>query len=159
VRANLQDADLRDADLRGADLRGATLRGADLRDADLRDADLRGAYLRGAKVDYNTQGYHLSCPEEGEFIAWKKCEGNVIVKLLIPADAKRSSATSLKCRASKAKVLEIVGDNAVAYSTYKRSFAYKVGEMVEVADFDEDRWNECSSGIHFFMNRAAAESC
>ena len=36
------------------------------------------------------------------------------------------------------------------------SFIYRVGELVSVDDFDEDRWNECSTGIHFFINRQEA---
>ena len=35
-------------------------------------------------------------------------------------------------------------------------FKYTVGETVEVKDFDPDRWNECSTGIHFFMDRQEA---
>nr|DAE41777.1 MAG TPA: hypothetical protein [Caudoviricetes sp.] len=35
-------------------------------------------------------------------------------------------------------------------------FIYKVGEIVTVDDFDDNRWNECSTGIHFFINRQEA---
>jgi hypothetical protein len=31
-----------------------------------------------------------------------------------------------------------------------------VGETIEVKDFDDDRWNECSAGIHFFITRKEA---
>ena len=65
------------------------------RGADLRGADLRGANLRDAK------GCYLSCPTEGSFIGWKKASGH-IVKLRIPEDARRSSATGHKCRCDKA---------------------------------------------------------
>ena len=169
--ANLRHADLRGADLFHADLCGANLRDAnlchaDLRDADLRDAYLRGAYLcdadlRGAKSNEKTAMFALACPEEGEFIGWKKANG-LIVKLLILADAKRSSATTRKCRCSKAKVLSIQtidGDDAeqpYVASDHDKSFFYRVGETVEVADFDENRWNECSTGIHFFITREEA---
>ena len=99
--AYLSDADLRDADLRNADLHGAYLNGAYLSGADLSDADLHGAYLRDAK---NVPYIPMVCPEEGKFIGWKKAkveEKNVIVKLEIPASAKRSSSTSRKCRCDK----------------------------------------------------------
>ena len=153
--ADLCGADLRDADLRGADLCGADLCGADLRDADLRDANLRGANLRGAK------GAYFACPSEGEFIGWKKASG-YIVKLLIPDDARRSSSTSAKCRCDKAFVVEIqnidgtVADVDVVSSDYDDKFLYAKGAQVEVADFDDNRWNECASGIHFFVDRRAA---
>ena len=165
--ANLSGADLSRADLSGANLSGANLSGADLSRADLSRADLRGANLRWAdlsranltnvKVNHTTVGYHLVCPEEGTFIGFKKtCEG--IVKLEIPADALRSSATTRKCRCSKAKVLEIPKGVTEAHSVHDYSFIYRLGEIVEVKDYDTNRWNECSSGIHFFMTRAEAEA-
>ena len=163
--ANLRGADLRGADLRGADLRGANLRGADLRGADLRGADLCDANLRDAKAGERTAMYHLACPEEGTFIGFKKCqsyEGEVVlVKLEIPEDAKRSSATTRKCRCSKAKVISITGiksgkDYEVAFSQRDKRFVYRVGETVVPDSFDEDRWNECSNGIHFFITKQEA---
>jgi hypothetical protein len=136
------------ADLRGAYLRGAYLQGA----------DLQGAYLQGA------YGVNLNCPETGSFTAYKKARissQRVIVKLLIPEDAKRSSATSRKCRCDKAVVLEItdiagVENFEAAQSDRDSNFIYKVGETVSVDNFDEDRWNECSTGIHFFITRQEA---
>ncbi|WP_462351069.1 DUF5758 domain-containing protein [Fusobacterium varium] len=166
--ANLRGADLREADLRWADLRGADLRGADLRGADLRGADLSGANLRGANLKvvptYNegTCFYALQCPEEGSFIGFKKCRKDRIVKLLITDDALRSSATTRKCRANKVKVLEILSIDKKesferAISKQDSDFEYIVGETIEINDFDKDRWNECSSGIHFFITRKEAE--
>ena len=101
------------------------------------------------------------CPD-GEFIGYKKAADEKIVKLLILEDAKRSSATTLKCRCSKAKVLEIQerdgsksGCNQIR-SQHDPSFVYKIGEIVKVDNFDEDRWDECSTGIHFFISRDMA---
>ena len=163
--AYLRGADLRDADLRGADLRdahlcGADLRGADLYGANLRDADLRGANLRGVRYNEQTAYYAMQCPEKGAYIGYKKAEGK-IVELEIQADAKRSSATTRKCRASKAKVLSITSIDGKehfeeAKSSRDQSFVYRVGKTVEVKDFDEDRWKECSTGIHHFITREEA---
>jgi uncharacterized protein YjbI with pentapeptide repeats len=155
--ADLCGADLYEADLREADLRGANLRGADLRGADLREADLREADLSGLKINENTFGVTINCPEEGSFIGYKKCD-SVIVKLLILEDSKRSSATTYKCRASKVKCLEIDNGNKTEIcSNYSPSFTYKVGEISEVNNFDENRWHECSTGIHFFMSKEMAK--
>ena len=165
--ANLRNADLHDADLRGANLYGANLCGADLCDADLCDANLCCANLRGAKNtdktawDAYTAFYPLQCPETGSFIGYKKA-ADKIVMLEICADAKRSSATSRKCRCSKAKVLAITNlDGSESglseiESDYDEDFIYCVGETVEVPDFDENRWNECTAGIHFFITREEA---
>ena len=158
--ANLYGADLCDANLRGANLRDANLRDADLRDANLRDADLRGADLRGANLR-DAKGCYLSCPTEGSFIGWKKASGH-IVKLRIPEDARRSSATGHKCRCDKAYVMEIQnmdGTKATedtVRADHDKNFVYTVGATVEVPDFDDNRWSECAPGIHFFIDRRAA---
>ena len=175
--AGLLGADLRGAGLLGADLRGADLRGADLSGADLRDADLSGANLRGAKLfdtdlrgakltDVTTNeitiGFYPQCPEEGSFIAYKKARLDKIVVLKIPEDAKRSSATTFKCRCDKAEVLRIenldgsISDLKEVSSAYNNDFVYRVGETVFADSFDENRWNECSNGIHFFISRELA---
>ena len=153
--ADLCGADLREADLCGADLREADLRGADLRRADLRGADLRRADLRRAK------GTYIACPTDGSFIGWKKASG-YIVKLQIPEDARRISAGGEKCRCDKAYVVEIQNmdgmkaDIETIHSDYDSSFVYTVGATVQVSNFDDDRWNECAPGIHFFIDRRAA---
>ena len=159
--ANLCDADLRGANLCDADLRGANLCDANLRGANLCDANLRGANLCDADHDEMTSMFLSQCPD-GEFIGYKKAAKGKIVKLLILEDAKRSSATTLKCRCSKAKVLEIQesdgskSDCTQITSRHDSSFVYKIGEIVKVDNFDEDRWNECSTGIHFFISRDMA---
>lgn len=187
---DLRSADLRDADLRGADLWSANLRsanlsyadlsGANLNRADLNGADLRGVNLSGADLSQaNLSGANhvkLSIaktsilPDEGDIIGWKKAYVDdtmpprpVIVKLLIPAGAQRSNATGRKCRASKARVLDLqdmqgnsLPPDTTAYSGHDTDFTYKKGETVSVADFDTNRWNECASGIHFFITRIEA---
>ena len=165
--ANLSNANLSNADLRNADLRNADLSNADLRGADLSNANLCNANLSNAKnvdkVKWNmyTTFYPLQCPETGSFIGYKKASG-YIIELEICADAKRSSATSRKCRCSKAKVLSITNlDGSESgltevRSDYSKEFVYCVGEIAEAQDFDENRWNECSAGIHFFITRGEA---
>ena len=156
--ANLYGADLYGANLRGANLRGADLYGANLYGADLREANLREANLRGAK---NIPFIPLVCPERGSFTAFKKC-GSYIIELLIPQDAKRCSATTRKCRASYTKVVAITNmDGSQAEVDHVTNHAYepieyKIGEYVHPDSFDDDRWNECSHGIHFFINRQEA---
>ena len=106
----------------------------------------------------------MACPSDGLFIGWKKVitdNGSALAKLEIPEDAKRLSATGRKCRCDKARVLAIYDENGKeiekAYSMNKNSFEYRVGEIVTPDSFDEDRWNECSHGIHFFITRKEAE--
>ena len=158
--ADLTGVNLNHSNLSGANLRGADLTGVNLGDSNLTDARLSGANLSGVEYNTSTPFFALQCPEKGSFIGYKKARGK-IVELLITEDSKRSSATSRKCRCSKAKVLSITNiDNTEEYnkvaSSHDKSFIYKIGEIVEVKDFDEDRWNECSTGIHFFLTRDEA---
>ena len=159
--ANLRGADLSYADLSGANLRYADLSGADLCGADMRGADLSGASLSDASLrDAKNLAFPIACPEKGSFIGWKQCFGGLIVELEICADAKRSSATGRKCRCDKAKVIAITTPEGTpadsAISQYTETFAYRVGETVSVDDFDDNRWNECAPGIHFFITRQEA---
>ena len=119
-------------------------------------------------VDYDGDfTYAFSCPTEGSFIGWKKAKLKYqfyIVKLLIPEDAKRLSGTGHKCRCDKAVVLDIqdLNGNSVSdciktvYSRFNSLFKYRVGSTVIADDFDENRFNECSYGIHFFIDRQEA---
>lgn len=120
---------------------------------------------------FQNKFFDLQCPEKGEFIGYKKlrdvCYNEYICKLLIPEDAKRSSATTKKCRCSKAKVLEIINieteenvdkvEHMIRTSSAKDIyFDCKVNEFVYPDKWDEDRFNECSHGIHFFMDKQDA---
>ena len=154
MRANLRYANLSDANLRYANLRGANLDGADLSRANLSDANLRYAK--------NIPYIPLECPSDGAFVGWKKVN-NVLIKLEIPEDARRSSATTKKCRCDKAKVLgfynalgtEELDITELVNDKYEKC-KYVKGEMVYPDFFDENRWNECSHGIHFFVNKQDA---
>lgn len=104
--ANLSGANLNSANLSGASLYNANLSGDSLYNANLYSSNLNNANLNNVKTNMYTIGYNLACPEEGSFIGYKKV-GKYIVKLLIMEDSKRNSATTLKCRCDKAKVLDI----------------------------------------------------
>ena len=160
--ANLRGANLQEANLQGANLWGADLWRANLRGANLREADLWRADLWRAKIDKNTKiNFPIACPDTGVFAAWKTADRKII-KLEIPADAKRLSATGRKCRCDRAKVIAIQNIDGTdsrlteICSNYDNNFIYRLGEMVKVNDFDENRWNECSTGIHFFITRQEA---
>lgn len=147
------------------------------------EAIISDKLFKSCSFDYNTLFIRQVCPENGSYIGYKKAYTfavdkkkdpitdilypvsvdylPVIVKLRITDDSKRSSATSKKCRASKCEVVSITNIHEtvsynLAFSSHDPSFVYEVGKVIEVEDFDEDRWNECSTGIHHFLNREDA---
>ena len=162
-RADLQGADLWGADLQGADLQradlqGAYLRGAYLRGAYLQGADLRGADLRGAEgiPDF------MNCPEEGSFIAWKQGINKCIIKIEIPAKAKRTSCLiSRKCRAEYIKTLRIWDSEGKSIEkcvgSHDRNTVYEVGKITKPDKYCDDIRIDCSHGIHFFITKKEAE--
>lgn len=127
----------------------------------------------------NVPDLPMACPRVGSFIAYKKVNvryggclipnpigSTAIVVLQVPASAKRLSANGKKCRCDRAKVLrfETLGGERIKdhkkynfLSMHDASFEYVVGKTVTPDfAFNEDRWTECASGIHFFMNREDA---
>lgn len=168
-KCNFDEAHLFGADFSEACFFNCTFVKANLNNADFRNAEFNDCNLTNISYDELTAGIALACPEKGAFTAFKKAHlysgDRCIVELLVPADAKRSSATSRKCRVSKAKVVAVYKfDDGVytpvkvnAYSNHTNSFVYKLGSTVSVKNFDKNRWNECSTGIHCFITMREAE--
>ena len=123
----------------------------------LSGADLSRANLKDVKNGELALAHFQFIPTEGSFIGWKKCQNGVIVRLLIPKDAKRSNGSERKCRASKVVVLEIF-NGIQGLSQYDSSVVYRAGEIVVPDSFDENRWNTCSHGVHFYLTRIEAEN-
>ena len=158
------------------------------KDCDFTCADLSKSTFNDCKCDMSTTGFMLTCPEKGEYTAYKKARiyvynkngknaisdmmngkykydahaENVIVELRIPKDAKRSSATTRKCRASKAKVISITSIDGKkhykkAVAGFNSNFFYEVGKIVVPTNgYEENRWIECAAGIHHFITRDEA---
>ncbi len=173
--SNMRGADMSYSDMSYSDMNHANMRYANMCGSNMSYANMRYANMCGSNMSYANLGYSImrggdkrniiyngatsffaiQCPEEGSFIGYKKCQDK-IVTLQITEDAERSSATSRKCRCSKAKVISIEDGLTSIASDYDESFIYKVGEVAEVEFFDKDRWNECSTGIHFFITKQEA---
>ena len=159
--------DLRHSDLSGSDLSGSDLSGCDLRRSNLSGCDLSRSDLSGCDLSECDLSECKNIPSiviaqtcilpEGTLIGWKKCQFNVIVKLQIPAEARRSNGTGRKCRAEFVDVLEVIGGKT-AISRHDCKTKYIAGTRVTCHEWCEDRWNECAGGIHFFITREEAEA-
>ena len=148
--ANLSGANLRRANLSGANLSGANLRRADLRRADLCDANLRGADLR--RAEKLRLGRILTEPLTG----YKKTKEGVVITAEIPAGAIVFCINGRKCRTNKAKITDMDG-REVLHSKYDNSFEYRLGQEIEIKDFNLMYNIECANGFHFFMTKKEAE--
>lgn len=90
---------------------------------------------------------------------YKQCLCGVIVVAKIPQDAHVRGTPEGKCRADKAKIIDVIGEFAgeqVGISIYDGKTTYFAGDEVVVEDFDF-RNKECSTGFHFFCTREQAE--
>lgn len=118
----------------------------------------------------------LYCPVEGELVGYKiveiKRDGerdtHAILKLIVPEDAKRSSGFGHKCRCNKAIPIEVydldgnVIKNDGSFKLYSAvvkmllngivPLEYIIGKEVYSDGWDDNRYNECGNGIHFFMS-------
>lgn len=139
---------------------------ADLRGMEQINAELCAAILYGKNLwsATNIPFIPCSCPSDGEFTAWKKGQINeeeeVLIKLTIPADARRTSGTTRMSRADKAWCDDITSlDGKTHYKeceSLRFGFHYYAGEMAEADGFDDDRKTDYCHGIHFFIDKEEA---
>ena len=135
---------------------------ANLRSANLSSADLSCADLRSAEnLEYAIAVTRIL--PDGNIVGWKKGRDGAIVRLLVPTEAKRSSAFGRKCRAEFVRVLEIFRDNKPsaepAFATYDDGKTkYEIGQITRCDKWCEDFTQECAGGIHFFITRLEAEN-
>ena len=133
------------ANLTGANLYGADLTGANLYGADLTRADLTGA-------DQFRLGKVLDEPLTG----FKKTKEGVVITAEIPIGAIVFCINGSKCRTNMAKITDMDG-HEVLHSSYDNSFEYRLGQEINIKDFNLMYNVECASGFHFFRTRKEAE--
>lgn len=111
-------------------------------------------------------------PPSNEIILYKKCVGhpdkngalkdddNVIVKLSVPAKAKRVYCGDLKIRVSEATVVDFYHPDGSKYelkdgwcvrSNWDKKFKYHIGATVKPAEKFNPTSGQCGSGIHGFI--------
>jgi hypothetical protein len=88
-------------------------------------------------------------------IVYKKCINDVIVLAKIPESAFVRGGKGGKCRASQAKIIDVIGDAGVVKvgnSDYDKKTMYFPGDEITIDDFDMSA-DECSTGFHFFVQK------
>ena len=138
-----------------ADLRDANLCGANLYCANLRGADLYGANLCYANL-YGADKLRLGCILTEPLTGYKKTKEGVVITAEIPAGAIVFCINGSKCRTNLAKITDMDGHD-VLHSQYDDSFEYRLGQEIEIKDFNLMYNVECASGFHFFRTRKEAE--
>ena len=162
--ANLYGANLEGAYLYGAYLKGAYLEGAYLYGANLKGANLKGAYLEGANLygaylyGANLEDFRLGKILTEPMTGYKKTQEGVVITAEIPVGAIVFCINGSKCRTNKARIIDMGGQNEVLHSSYDNSFEYRLGQEIELKDFNLMYNIECASGFHFFRTREEAEN-
>ena len=123
---------------------------ANLSEADLSGADLSGANL--GKADKFRLGKVLDEPLTG----YKKTKEGVVITAEIPTGAIVFCINGSKCRTNRAKITDMDG-HKVLHSQYDNSFEYRLGQEININDFNLMYNVECASGFHFFRTRKEAE--
>ena len=165
--ANLKCANLEGANLKYANLEGANLEGANLKYVNLEVANREGANLEGANLEgANLRGANLEEKEKfrlGQILkepitGYKKTREGVVITATIPAGAIVYCINGSKCRANKACIIDMGGQNEVLHSSYDEKFEYRLMQDIEIEDFNLMYNIECASGFHFFRTREEAEN-
>lgn len=158
TRCNFRGARLVNCNFFSADLRGSDLSFSDISGANMHWSMLEKVRMEGLLYNEYTRYYRMRCPESGAFLAYKTTFDRRVVQLLVPSDARRSSATNNTCRCDKAKVLTIKSIDyrqsyTEAQSLADPKFIYRAGQVAIAKNYNPDRWVDSTGGIHFFMTR------
>ena len=160
MRAKLSYKDLCGLNLKSANLESANLKSANLKSANLKFANLEFANLEYANLEYADLefankirlGQILTEPMTG----YKKTKEDVVITAEIPAGAIVFCINGSKCRTNRAKITDMDG-HEVLHSQYDNSFEYRLGQEINIKDFNMMYNVECASGFHFFRTRKEAE--
>ena len=158
--ANLSKADLSEANLSEANLEFAVLSEANLEFAVLRGANLEFAVLRGANLAFavlsEEEKFRLGKILNEPLTGYKKTKEGVVITAEIPAGAIVFCINGSKCRTNRAKITDMDG-HEVLHSGYDNSIEYRLGQEIDIKDFNLMYNVECASGFHFFRTRKEAE--
>jgi hypothetical protein len=139
------------------------LSNSDFLEASLRKSVFCGCPLSGVK---NIPVFIPTYLPEGDFIGWVKVIGeneNYIIKIKVLNDSKRTRGMGDICRCDKALVLSIqdlegneLDVEEIEYHDRTGTMVFRKQEVVECEHWYPGRWDDCQSGITFFIDRQSA---
>ena len=156
---NLNRANLNRANLEGANLYCVNLEGANLYCANLYCVNLYRVNLEGANLNRaNLEGadFRLGKILTESLTGYKKTKEGVVITAEIPAGAIVFCINGSKCRTNRAKITDMDG-HEILHSQYDNSFEYRLGQEINIKDFNLMYNVECASGFHFFRTRKEAK--
>ena len=80
----------------------------------------------------------------------------MVITAEIPKGAIVFCINGRKCRTNRAKITDMEGYE-VLHSRYDNTFEYRIGQEIEIGNFNLMYNVECASGFHFFKTRKEAE--
>lgn len=80
----------------------------------------------------------------------------VVITAEIPVGAIVFCINGSKCRTNRAKITDMAGHD-VLHSKYDNTLEYRIGQEIEIKEFNLMYNIECASGFHFFRTREEAE--
>ena len=105
---------------------------------------------------YGANKFRLGRVLDSPLTGYKKTNEGVVITAEIPAGAIVFCINGKKCRTNRAKITDMDG-HEVLHSSYDYSFEYRLGQEINIKDFNLMYNVECASGFHFFRTRKEAE--
>ena len=153
--ATLINTNLSGTDLSGANLSNTNLTGANLRGAIMNNVILEGANLNNTRI--NNRNLRFGKVLDSPLTGYKTTLENVVITVEIPAGAIVFCINGNKYRANRAKITDMAGYE-ILHSHYDPRFEYRLGQEIEIKDFNLMYNIECASGFHFFRTRKEAKN-
>ena len=131
----------------------ATLDDVDIEYANFTSKNIITCFNHSQSDRKSTFGMILKEP----MIGYKKTLEEVVITVEIPIGAVVFCINGSKCRANKAKIIDMQGHKQLT-SWYSSDVKYRLNEEIEIENFDM-RYNvECGPGFHFFKSYKEAEA-
>lgn len=130
------------------DFRYSLCTNANFKQANIIKTNFEHANIHNAYFDEKESARYGRILKE-PLIGYKKTFENVVITAEIPVGAIVFSINNSKCRANKAKIIDMNG-YTLLHARFNPDYRYTLGQQIEIVDFDMSYNVECGAGFHFF---------